>query len=349
VELTLAELAARLGGREIDGDASVRVRGVAALAEGGAGDLGFVRSAAYAGELASSRVGAVIAPPGLDARGKPTLRSPAPSLDFARAAALLAPRPRPAPGVHARACVDPSAWLEPSASIGPLASVAAGARVGARTIVHANATVGESAVVGADCEIHPGAVIGPGCVLGDRVVLQPGCVIGGDGFGYELDERGALEKVPQLGNVLLEDDVEVGANATIDRARLGTTRIGRGTKIDNLVQIAHNVEIGAHSVLVAQTGLAGSTRLGERVYFMAQSGAAGHLEIGAGSFVGARGGVIEDLPSGSRVYGFPALAERAWHRANTWLARLPELARRVRALEKRAGIASDDPSGDGVK
>jgi UDP-3-O-[3-hydroxymyristoyl] glucosamine N-acyltransferase len=149
--------------------------------------------------------------------------------------------------------------------------------------------------------------------------------------------------------VLLEDDVEVGANATIDRARLGTTRIGRGTKIDNLVQIAHNVEIGAHSVLVAQTGLAGSTRLGERVYFMAQSGAAGHLEIGAGSFVGARGGVIEDLPSGSRVYGFPALAERAWHRANAWLARLPELARRVRALERRAGIAGDDPNGDGAK
>jgi UDP-3-O-[3-hydroxymyristoyl] glucosamine N-acyltransferase len=182
-------------------------------------------------------------------------------------------------------------------------------------------------------------------VLGDRVILQAGCVIGGDGFGYELDEGGELVKVPQLGNVVLEDDVEVGANATIDRARLGSTRVGRGTKIDNLVQIAHNVEIGAHSVLIAQSGIAGSTALGERVYFMAQSGAAGHLRIGDGSFVAARGGVIEDLPRGSRVYGFPALGERAWHRANVWLARLPEFARRLRALERRARGRKD---GEGV-
>jgi UDP-3-O-[3-hydroxymyristoyl] glucosamine N-acyltransferase len=342
VELTLAELAARLGGREVEGDASVRLCGVAALAEGGARDLGFVRSAALAAELAGSRVGAVIAPPGVDARGKPALRSLAPSLDFARAAALLAPRPRPGPGVHPRACVDASATVDASAFIGPLASVGPGARVGARTLVHASAVLGDRAVVGDDCEIHSGAIVGAGCVIGSRVILQPGCVIGGDGFGYELDERGAFEKVPQLGNVVLEDDVEVGANSTVDRARLGTTRVGRGTKIDNLVQVGHNVEIGAHSALVAQTGIAGSTRLGERVFFMAQSGAAGHLEIGSGSFVGARGGVIEDLPSGSRVYGFPALAERAWHRANAWLARLPELARRVRALEKRAGSRRGD-------
>ena len=184
--------------------------------------------------------------------------------------------------------------------------------------------------------------MGERCTLGDRVILQPGCVIGGDGFGYELDERGALEKVPQLGNVVLEDDVEVGANATIDRARLGTTRVGRGTKIDNLVQIAHNVEIGAGCVVVAQSGIAGSTRLGDRVFFMAQSGAASQLEIGAGSFVGARGGVIESLPPASRVYGFPATPERAWHRVSAWLARLPELARRVRALEKRAGLRGED-------
>lgn len=339
MELTLAELAARLGGREHEGDA--RVRSVATLAEGGAHDLGFVRDAAFAAQLASSRIGAVIAPPGVDVRGRPALRSPAPSLDFARAAALLAPRPRPAAGVHARAFVDASAQLDASAAIAPLACVGARARVGARTLVHANVVLGDDAVVGADCELHAGAIVAARCVLGDRVILQPGCVIGGDGFGYEIDEQGAHQKVPQLGIVVLEDDVEVGANSTIDRARLGTTRIGRGTKIDNLVQVAHNVEIGAHSVLVAQVGIAGSTKLGERVYFMAQAGAAGHLEIGDGSFVGARGGVIEDLPRGARVYGFPSLAERAWHRANAWLARLPELARRVRALEKRASERDD--------
>jgi UDP-3-O-[3-hydroxymyristoyl] glucosamine N-acyltransferase len=347
VELTLAELAARLGGREIDGDASVRVSGVAALAEARACDLGFVRSAAFVAELASSRVGAVIAPPGVAAHGRPVLRSVAPSLDFARAAALLAPRPRPAPGVHPRAFVDATARVDASASVAALAHVGARAQIGPRTLVHANAVVGESARIGADCELHAGAIVGASCVLGERVILQAGCVIGGDGFGYEFDERGELEKVPQLGNVVLEDDVEVGANSTIDRARVGTTRIGRGTKIDNLVQVAHNVEIGSHSVLVAQVGIAGSTRLGERVFFMAQSGAAGHLEIGSGSFVGARAGVIEDLPSGSRVNGFPQLATRAWHLANAWFARLPELARRVRALEKSAAMRADGKRAPG--
>lgn len=341
MELTLAELAARLGGREIEGDASLRVSGVAALADGGAQQLGFVRAERFAAQLASSRIGAVIAPPGIDVRGRPALRSSAPSLDFARAAALLAPRPRAAAGVHTRAFVDLSARLDEGVSIAPLASVGPRVRVGARSVVHANAVLGADAVIGADCEIHAGAIVGERCVLGDRVILQPGCVIGGDGFGYEFDEQGALEKVPQLGIVVIEDEVEVGANSTIDRARLGATRIGRGTKIDNLVQVAHNVEIGAHSVLVAQTGIAGSTTLGERVYFMAQSGASGQLEIGAGSFIGVRGGVIEDLPRGSRVFGFPSLAGRAWHRANAWLTRLPALARRVRALEKKAGVRSD--------
>ena len=341
MELTLAELALLLGGREIEGDASMRVSGVAALADGAPSELGFVRAERFAPELAGSRIGAVIAPPGVYVHGKPALRSAAPSLDFARAAALLAPRPRPPAGVHARAFVDASARLDASASVGALASVGARSRIGARSRLHPNATLGDDVVVGDDCEIHAGAVVGESCVLGNRVILQPGCVIGGDGFGYEFDERGAFEKVPQLGNVVLEDDVEVGANATIDRGRLGTTRIGRGTKIDNLVQVAHNVEIGAHSALVAQVGIAGSTRVGERVFFMAQSGASGHLEIGGGSFIGARGGVIEDLPSGSRVYGFPAVAERAWHRVSAWLVRLPELARRVRALEKKLGARGE--------
>ncbi len=344
MELTLAELAARLG-RECEGDGEVRLSGVAELATGGPHELGFVRSEAFAAPLAGSRIGAVIAPPGLSARGKPALRSPAPSLDFARAAALLAPRVRLAPGVHPRAFVDATARLDPTASVGPLACVGARAQVGAGSTVHANAVIGADARVGEGCEIHSGAIVGERCTLGDRVILQPGCVIGGDGFGYELDERGALEKVPQLGIVVLEDDVEVGANAAIDRARLGATRIGRGTKIDNLVQVAHNVEIGAHSVLVAQVGIAGSTKLGERVFFMAQSGAAGHLEIGGGTFVGARGGVIEDVAAGSRVYGFPAVPERAWHRAGAWLQRLPELARRVRALERKLGVRGDDADG----
>ncbi len=340
----LAELAERLGGRALDGDPSVRVRAVAALDAGEADALGFVRSERFAAELASSRIGAVIAPPGVDVRGKPALRSLAPSLDFARAAALLAPRVRPAPGVHARAFVAKSARVDASASLGPLACVGERSRIGPRCVIHASATLGDDVVLGADCEIHAGAIVGDRCTLGDRVILQPGCVIGGDGFGYELDERGAFEKVPQLGNVVIEDDVEIGANSTVDRARLGTTRVGRGTKIDNLVMVAHNVEIGAGSALVSQVGIAGSTKLGERVLFMAQAGAAGHLSIGAGSFIGARGGVIEDLAPGSRVYGFPAQAERAWHRANAWLGRLPELAKRLREVERRLGLRGEGES-----
>ncbi len=298
MELRVRELADRLGGRSIEGDAELVLRGVAALEAGAPDRLGFVRSPHYASLLAGSRIGAVIAPAGLAVGARTVIRSPAPGLDFARAAALLAPPPRPPAGVHPRAFVAPSAQVAASASVGPLAAIGERARIGARSVVGANACVLEDAVVGEDCELHAGVVLGARCALGDRVILQAGCVIGGDGFGYEFDERGALQKVPQLGDVVIEDDVEIGANATVDRARLGSTRIGRGAKIDNLVQVAHNVEIGAHSVVIAQSGIAGSARLGERVFLMAQSGVGDHIAIGAGSFVGARGGVIED--SGAR-------------------------------------------------
>jgi UDP-3-O-[3-hydroxymyristoyl] glucosamine N-acyltransferase len=296
-------------------------------------------------------VGALVAPPDVDVGGRPALRSPSPSLDFARAVSWIVPPSRPAPGVHPSAVVDAAATIDPSAAVGPHVVVGARARVGARTILHANATVCEGVVLGADCVLHPGVVVGESCEIGDRVVLQPGVVIGGDGFGYEFNERGEHEKVPQVGNVVIEDDVEIGANATVDRARLGSTRIGRGAKIDNLVQIGHNCVIGAHSVVVAQSGLAGSTILGERVIVMAQAGLANHVTVGAGSFLGARAGVIESLPPGSRVWGFPAQPERAWHRSSAWLARLPELARRLRRVERRLGVRDGrgevDADGEG--
>ena len=166
--------------------------------------------------------------------------------------------------------------------------------------------------------------------------------IGGDGFGYEFNERGEHEKVPQLGNVVLEDDVEIGANSTVDRARLGTTRIERGVKIDNLVQVGHNCVIGAHSAIVAQSGLGGSTRVGNRVFMMAQSGSAGQLTIGDGSFIAGRAGVTKDVSPGSRVWGFPAVLEHSWHRSTVLVRRLPELLRRLRALERHLGL---DPQG----
>jgi UDP-3-O-[3-hydroxymyristoyl] glucosamine N-acyltransferase len=341
--LELGELAEKLGGRPVDGDPHFRVEGVAALDAGDARALGFVRSPAFAAALAASRIGAVIAPPGLDVGARPAIRSPLPSLDFARAAALLVPEPRPAPGVHPSAFVAATARIHPTASIGPRCVVGERAEVGARSVLVASVTVLDAARIGDDCRLHAGVVVRERCRLGDRVVLQPGVVIGGDGFGYEWNERGENEKVPQVGDVELEDDVEIGANSTVDRARLGTTRIGRGTKVDNLVMIAHGCVIGPHSLIVAQSGLAGGTVFGERVIAMAQSGFGGQLTVGAGSFVAARAGVIEDVPPRSRVWGFPAQPERAWHRSVAWLGRLPELGKRVRALEKKLGLRAGGP------
>ena len=335
--MELRELADALGGLTVEGDPAFEVSGVAALDEGEAHDLGFVRDDRFAATLGGCRIGALIAPPDVEVGGRPVLRSSNPSLDFARATALLHPAPRPAAGVHARAFVDESARVDSSAAVGPLASVGAGSRVGARSVVHANVAIGDDVEIGEDCVLHLGCTVREGARIGDRVILQPGCVIGGDGFGYEFDEKGEHAKVPQVGNVVIEDDVEIGSNSTVDRARLGSTRIGRGTKIDNLVMVAHNVEIGAHSVLISQVGIAGSTRIGSRSFFMAQSGVGGHLTLGDGVFVGARGGVIEDLDSGSRVWGFPALPERTWHRSQAIFAKLTDLMRRIRRLEKRVG------------
>jgi UDP-3-O-[3-hydroxymyristoyl] glucosamine N-acyltransferase len=335
--LRLGELAERLGGRSVEGDPALELTGVASLEDGGPGDVGFVRSARHQAALAGSRVGAVIAPPDVDTGGRPTIRSLAPNLDIARAARLLAPEARPASGVDPRAVVDPSAEVDPTASIGPCAVVGARSRIGARAVVHPNVTVYPDVRVGADCVLHAGAVLREGTVLGERVILQPGAVLGADGFGYEFDEAGRLEKVPQLGVVVVEDDAEIGALAAVDRARFGATRIGRGVKIDDLVMVGHNCTIGEGSAIVAQSGLAGSTTVGKRVFLMAQSGVANQATLGDGSFVGGRGGVVQDLAPGSRVYGYPAVPERAWHRAMLLLYRLPEFARRLRRLERRAG------------
>jgi UDP-3-O-[3-hydroxymyristoyl] glucosamine N-acyltransferase len=339
--IRIAELAERLGGRPVEGDPDFPIRGVGSLEEGGPADLGFLRSAKSAGALEETRIGALIAPPEAEVGGRPVIRSAMPNLDFARAAALIVPARRPEPGVHPSAFVDPTAKVDSQASIGAQVSVGARTQIGPRTVVHANVTVCDDVRVGADCLFHPGVVVREGCEVGDRVVLQPGVSIGGDGFGYEFNERGEHEKVPQLGNVVIEDDVEIGANSAVDRARLGTTRIGRGVKIDNLVQIGHNCVIGAHSAIVSQVGLGGSTLVGSRVFMMGQAGSAGHLTIGDGSFIAGRAGVIRDLPPGSRVWGFPAVPERRWHRSTALVARLPELLRRLRALERHLGLGPE--------
>ncbi len=334
----LADLASELG-REIEGDPEFRVAGVAALDRAGPGDLAYVRSARFSGALATTRAGALILPRGLDSGGRPAIRSPHPGLDFARAVRRLLAAAGPAPGVHpsaqlaAHASVDSSAWVGPGCVLG------ADATVGPRSVLHANVTLYDGVVVGADCVIHAGCVLREHTRLGDRVVLQPGVVLGGDGFGYLITETGELEAMPQLGRVVVGDDVEIGANTTVDRGTLGDTCIERGAKLDNLVQVGHNVVIGESALLVAQSGLAGSSRVGRGAMIMAQAGVADHVAIGARAYVGPKSGVHGDVADGARVMGYPHRDMRAFQRIFAALGLLPALLGRVRALERGPGAA----------
>ncbi len=244
------------------------------------------------------------------------------------------------PGVQGGAFVDDTAEVHPTAAVSPSAYVGPGARIGARTTLHAGSRVLDCAVVGEGCTLWPGVVVRENCIVGNRVVLQPNAVVGSDGFGFafdpEADGKGPMHrKVPQAGIVRIEDDVEVGACTCIDRATLGETVIGRGTKIDNLVQVAHNVKVGPLSLLVAQCGISGSTELGQGVILAGQVGVIGHLKLGDGARVGAQSGVSRDLEAGETVSGAPAIPHRDWLRLVAALPRVPELLREVRRLEKR--------------
>jgi len=329
----LAELAAQLG-LTLEGDAELRVGGVASLEDAGEDDLVFVRSEQFVPALLASRARAVVAPVGIDVGGRSALRSPDAGRDFYRAVRVLVPTPAPKPGVHPSAVVDPSADVHPTASIGPTCVVGPRVQVGARSVLYPGAVLYDGVRVGDDCELGARCVVAAASVLGDRVFLQPGVVVGGQGFGLTGDEEGGLVRAHDVGRVRIGDDVEIGANSTIDRGTLSDTVIGAGTKIDNHVQIAHNCVLGEHCIVVAQTGIGGSTHLGDRVVLMAQSGIAGHLVLGEGAFVGAQAGVHKDIAAGERVFGTPQRPNKDWAREMAALTHLPELLRRVRALER---------------
>jgi UDP-3-O-[3-hydroxymyristoyl] glucosamine N-acyltransferase len=337
MERSLAELASRIGGT-VEGDGSVRIRGLASLEEAGPGDLSFYGNPRYRKELATTRASAVLLPPDepVSRADVAWVRVASPHLAFARLLSVFHPGARLPPGVHARAEVHPSARVDPSATVMALAVVEAGAVVGARSVLWPGSYVGEGSRLGEDCVLQPGAVVRERCVLGDRVVLQPGVVVGSDGFGFAFDPAGpAHVKVPQVGTVRIEDDVEVGAGSCIDRATLGETFIGRGTKIDNLVQIAHNVRVGPLSILCAQVGVSGSTELGAGVVLAGQVGIVGHVQVGDGARVAAGSGVPHDVPPGETVSGAPAVQHALWLRQSAALKRLPELLREVRELRAR--------------
>lgn len=331
--IRLAELAIWLE-CSFEGDESFEIAGFASLGEAKADELVFLRDERHAAALRASQARVVVAAPGVDVDGRMALRSPSPARDFSRLIREFAPQTRPPTGIAAGALVDPTAHVDEMASIGAGAVVGPGCRVGARSVLAANVTLVANVEIGRDCWIHAGAILREDTRVGDRVVLQPGVVLGADGFGYVADESGRPVAVAHRGRVVIEDDVEIGANSTVDRATLDETRIRRGAKIDNLVQIAHNCDIGEDVLIVAQTGLSGGTQVGRGAIVMAQAGSAGHLRIGAGAFVGVRAGLHHDVPDGARVFGSPATEEHTWHRSVSALKRLPELLRRVRRLER---------------
>lgn len=334
---TTGELAAKLGA-ELEGDGALVVRGVANLSAAREGHITFAGSKKYMAAVAGCAATAVIVPRDakIESAKAVLLRVADPDAAFAEVCALFAPEPVVTPrGVHPLAWVSPEATLGEDVAVGAFAVVEAGAVIGAGTTLYPQTYVGHETKIGRDCLLYPLASVRERCVLGDRVILHNGAVIGSDGFGYTVDAKGVRTKIPQTGIVVLEDDVEIGANATVDRARFGETRLGRGTKVDNLVQIAHNCVIGEDSVLCAQMGMAGTTTLGKRVVCAGQVGLAGHLTIGDDAVIGAQAGVPKSLPGGQMYLGAPAVPRLEFGKSLAHVASLPKVKEKIKELESR--------------
>ena len=342
--LILGDLAAAVGGA-VEGDPSTLIDDVAPLESAGPRQISFLANPKYLRQALQARPGAVLAAPGIDLPGLNVVRVKDPYLAMARILALFHPPERIEPGVRVGASVGRDARIDPSAAVLEGVRVGDGVAIGPRTVLHPGVAVGDGCRIGADAVLHPNVTLYPRTVVGDRVILHAGVVLGSDGFGFAHDGTTPV-KIPQVGNVVVEDDVEIGANTTVDRATFGSTVIGRGTKIDNLVQIGHNVVIGPGSILVAQSGISGSTKLGSGVVFAGQSGAVGHITIGDGSRVGAKSAVTHDLPAGSFVIGHPAVDARIWKRAAVAFGRLPEILRRLRRLERGGAPEPEGEKGD---
>ena len=339
VAYTPAEIAAIVGATRTAGTTDRKIGDIASLTAARSGDLSFLGNAKYRPQVAESRATVLLLPADYVGEPRPEqvfLYVDNPSIALARVCARIEQSlwPRPAPGVHPSAVVAATAKVDPTAHVGPLCVVEDGAGIGAGSVLQASVFVGREARIGDGCWVMPGCVIASLCTLGNRVRLQPGVVIGADGFGYEF-VQGRHEKIPQIGSVVVGDDVEIGANSTFDRARFSRTVVGEGTKIDNLVQVAHNVVIGRHCILCAQVGISGSTTLEDYVILGGQTGVAGHITIGQGSKAGGQTGIAFNIPPGSYVNGTPAIPYMLERRLQILHQRLPDLFKRVEALEKR--------------
>ena len=344
--MRLQELAERLACR-LEGDGAIEITRVAGIEDAGPGDLTFLANARYESALARTRASAVLLREDAPAAPCAMLRTRDPYLAFARAVGIFAPEWRPLAGVHPMAAVAAGATLGQAVSIGAFVSIGEGAAIGDRTVVFPNVTIGPGSRIGSDCVIHSNVAIRERVTLGDRVVLQNGVVIGGDGYGFARRPDGTHEKIPQVATVVIEDDVELGANTTVDRPAIGETRIASGTKIDNLVMIAHGVSVGRNVLMAAQVGIAGSTEIEDNVIFGGQVGVGGHLTIGRGAIAVGQSGVTNSLEPGARVAGYPAIDNGEWRKASVVFRRLPELKRRIEALEARLAELSDRAGATG--
>lgn len=338
--MRLSELASVLG-CELHGDGEVEITRVAPIESAAAGDLTFVANPRYLKFLAGCRASAVILAPDAPATPLPSLRTADPYLAFSRAVEHFHVPYEWRVAIHPTAQIAATATIGAGASIGAYSVVGERCRIGAGARLAAHVVIYDDVTIGERFTAHAHATVRERARIGSDVVLHAGAVVGSDGFGYAPAD-GGIKRLLQGGDVVLEDEVEVGANATIDRAMVGSTVLRRGVKVDNLVMIAHGCEIGAHSMLAAQVGLSGTTRLGQWVRLGGQVGSAGHLTIGDGAQVAAQSGVANSVPAGATVGGYPAVEIGIWRRAVAATARLPELFRRVRRLERRLGVEVPD-------
>jgi UDP-3-O-[3-hydroxymyristoyl] glucosamine N-acyltransferase len=332
--MKLRDLAERLECR-LDGDGDVVVQRVAGIEQAGPGDITFLSNPRYAVAVKTTKASAIILAEGAPAAPCAMLRSRNPYLSFARAIGIFTSDTRPAPGIHPLTSIAPGVELGPDVSVGPFAAIAPRVRIGARVVIGPNVSIGEGVTIGDDSRLHAGVSIREGTVLGQRVIVQDGAVVGSDGFGFAKRADGTYEKIPQPGLVIIEDDVEIGANSTVDRPAIGETRIRAGAKVDNLVQVGHGVTVGRNALLCAQVGIAGSSTIGDDVVLAGQVGVAGHLEVGAGVTATAQSGIPNSIEPGSLVSGYPAIPNRDWLKASAVFKRLPEMKKTIADLEAR--------------
>ena len=332
--MTLNELARRIGCR-LEGDGTIEITGVAGIEQAKPGHVTFLANPKYHAALATTRASAVIVDETTQVPASAALRTSEPYVAFARAVELFADIPRPAFGVDACSAIGRDVRFGRHVAVGPFVTIGDGASIGDNTILCSHVAIGAGTTIGADCILYSHVAVRERITIGDRVILHSGVVVGSDGYGFARRKDGTHYKIPQIGTVVLEDDVELGANTCVDRPAVGETRIGAGSKIDNLVQIAHGVQVGQRVLLAAQTGIAGSTSLEDDVVFAGQVGVAGHISIGKGTVATAQTGISNSTDPGSFVSGYPAISNRNWLKSSVLFKKLPELKKTIDDLERR--------------